>query len=97
MAPPPSLARPPLLVDWGAFLLLDALLEALDRVARLDVDRDRLARERPDENLASGAMGVCGGARFSRRFGLLLACARRKSHNQPSHLHRRFMLARLAR
>ena len=40
-----------LLVGRGALLVLDLLLDVVDRVARLDVERDGLARERLDEDL----------------------------------------------
>ena len=40
-----------LLVRRDALLVLDLGLDVLDRVGRLDVERDRLAREGLDENL----------------------------------------------
>ena len=43
-----------LLVGRDALLVLDLLLDVVDRVARLDVERDGLARERLDEDLRSG-------------------------------------------
>ena len=38
----------------NALLVLDLLLDSVDRVARLDVERDRLARQGLDENLHIG-------------------------------------------
>ena len=40
-----------LLVGRDALLVLDLLLHVVDRVRRLDVERDRLAREGLDEDL----------------------------------------------
>ena len=40
-----------LLVGRDALLVLDLLLDVVDRVARLDVERDGLAREGLDEDL----------------------------------------------
>ena len=64
-----------LLVRRDALLVLDLLLHVVDRVARLDVERDRLAGEGLDENLR-GAVGSlsgrgvgcsCGRAELGRR------------------------------
>ena len=41
----------PLLVRRDALLVLDFLFDVVDRVARLDVQRDGLARQRLDEDL----------------------------------------------
>ncbi len=52
-----------LLVGRDALLVLDLLLDVVDRVARLDIERDGLARERLDEDLRSGIVlgwGVLG-------------------------------------
>ena len=38
----------------NALLVLDLLLDSVDRVARPDVERDRLARQGLDENLHIG-------------------------------------------
>ena len=43
-----------LLAGRDALLVLDLLLDAVERVARLDVERDRLARQGLDENLHIG-------------------------------------------
>ena len=43
-----------LLVRGDALLVLDLLLHVIDRVGRLDVERDRLAREGLDEDLCGG-------------------------------------------
>ena len=43
-----------LLVGRDALLVLDLLLDVVDRVARLDVERDGLAREGLDEDLRWG-------------------------------------------
>ena len=55
-----------LLVGRDALLVLDLLLDVVDRVARLDVERDGLARERLDEDLravfGSVAESFWGGA-----------------------------------
>ena len=40
-----------LLIRRDALLVLDLLLHVVDRVGRLDVERDRLAREGLDEDL----------------------------------------------
>ena len=40
-----------LLVGGNALLVLNFLLDLIDRVARLDVESDRLARQSLDENL----------------------------------------------
>ena len=57
-----------LLVRRDALLVLDLLLHVLDRVGRLDVERDRLARQGLDEDLhfdrtavAKAAEGESGG------------------------------------
>jgi hypothetical protein len=47
-----------LLVGRDALLVLDLLLDVVDRVRRLDVERDGLARERLDEDLRSGVGSV---------------------------------------
>ena len=47
-----------LLVGRDALLVLDLLLDVVDRVARLDIERDGLARERLDEDLRSGSFWV---------------------------------------
>ena len=47
----PALVDDALLVERNARLVLDLLLHGVDRVARLDVERDRLAREGLDEDL----------------------------------------------
>ena len=52
-----------LLVQWGALLVLDLLLHVIDRVARLDVERDGLAGEGLDENLRGAVVAfwsLCG-------------------------------------
>ena len=65
-----------LLVRRDALLVLDLLLDVVDRVRRLDVERDGLAGEGLDENLR-GAVGslsgrgvgcFCGRAELGRRF-----------------------------
>ena len=61
-----------LLVGRDALLVLDLLLHVVDRVARLDVERDGLARERLDEDLRSGGnrgigVGAFWGAGARRR------------------------------
>ena len=43
-----------LLVRRDALLVLDFLFDVVDRVGRLDVQRDGLARQRLDEDLRSG-------------------------------------------
>ena len=43
-----------LLVRRDALLVLDLLFHVVDRVRRLDVERDGLARQRLDEDLRSG-------------------------------------------
>ena len=43
-----------LLVRRDALLVLDFLFHVVDRVRRLDVERDGLARQRLDEDLRSG-------------------------------------------
>ena len=56
----------PLLVRRDALLVLDFLFDVVDRVARLDVQRDGLAREGLDEDLRARARRRRGvrGARF---------------------------------
>jgi len=54
-----------LLVGRDALLVLDLLLDVVDRVARLDIERDGLARERLDEDLRAFSSW-----RVRNRFGL---------------------------
>ena len=49
-----------LLIRGNAFLVLDLLLHVVDRVARLDVERDGLAREGLDEDLRWGRTWLDG-------------------------------------
>ena len=49
-----------LLVGRDALLVLDLLLDVVDRVARLDVERDGLAREGLDEDLRWGRTWLDG-------------------------------------
>ena len=50
----PLLWPPYLLVGRDALLVLDLGLDVLDRVRRLDIERDGLARQRLDEDLHDG-------------------------------------------
>ena len=64
-----------LLVRRDALLVLDFLFHVVDRVRRLDVQRDGLARQRLDEDLrARESSGVCR-REFSSRFEKEASCA----------------------
>ena len=52
-----------LLVRRDALLVLDLLLHVVDRVGRLDIQRDGLARQRLDEDLRAVLACRGGGAR----------------------------------
>ena len=52
-----------LLVRRDALLILDLLLDIRDARRGLDVQRDRPARQRPDEDLCGGGGGGGGGGR----------------------------------
>ena len=58
-----------LLVGRDALLVLDLLLDVVDRVARLDVERDGLAREGLDEDLRWGRGGRWSGRRLEGSCG----------------------------
>jgi len=64
----------PLLVRRDALLVLDLLLHVLDGVRRLNVERDRLARERLHEDLHAAAQ-----AEHEMQGGLLLDAERGRS------------------
>ena len=71
-----------LLVGRDALLVLDLLLDVVDRVARLDIERDGLARERLDEDLRGGGgnrfgLGGLGGrGRFDELSSTGMCCGR---------------------
>ena len=75
----------PLLVRRNALLVLDLLFDVVDRVRRLHVQRDGLARQRLDEDLRSGESSgrVDGvGSRRWRLVDLILALAAVSPHRR---------------
>ena len=63
-----------LLVGRDALLVLDFLFDVVDRVGRLDIQRDGLARQRLDEDLrARAALAGSGGARAPYRLSTTLS------------------------
>ena len=79
-----------LLVGRDALLVLDLLLHVVDRVGRLDVERDGLAREGLDEDLCGRYAVIvcicvcCGGVR--QRSTSLLSSGRVTASRRPAGL-----------
>ena len=66
-----------LLIWWNALLVLDLGLHVVDRVRRLNLQRDRFASQCLDEDLHSAAVGSGAGRRSVARRGWWWECASR--------------------